>query len=87
MESKYVNYESIGTFALFKFVEFVIEKKKGLSKKERKLLFTRIDKYDILKTERGPEYIRKGLLRMAKALGGQKTFERYVKYRKKHKMI
>ena len=81
MDDWYPRYTYVGACALTAFLEFAIERRKGLSKDQRKRLFTRLRRYDIL-TYKGPyEERRKGLNKLAKLLGGQKLFEAYERRR------
>lgn len=81
--NKYANYYNIGTFSLLKFCEFVIKRRKGIDSKRRKTLLTKLKKYSKMEHD----YRRKRFMEMAGVLGGQKTFNSYMEYRKKHKML
>ena len=81
----YPRYEYVGACALTAFLEFAIKRRKGLSKDQRKRLFTRLCKYDILRYEGPYEERRKGLNKLAELLGGQKLFEAYQRRRERGK--
>ncbi len=83
-EIVYVDYRAAGTYALSSFVKFVIRRRKGIDSKRRKLLLTKFKKYDIIID---PDRRREGLLKIARALGGQKSFEEYMEYVTRHKII
>ena len=80
----YLDYRGMGIYAFYSFLRFVILRKKGISSKKRKLLLTKLKKYDSIGEWK---LTKEGFIRIAQVLGGQKTFERYVDYQKKHKMV
>ena len=82
--NKYIPYEAGGTHAISYFVGFYIKRKKGIGKKRRKFLLTKFKKYDSIME---PDSRRRGMLRIARAIGGQKAFEEFMRYRSKHKEV
>ena len=79
----YPPFEAVGDTVITNFLAYAIHYKKNFSDAKRKKLLAKLDEYDILKFKGSYKARRRKLERFIEYLGGQKTFEAYLKRRRR----